>query len=110
MEGYPFTWTKSRGTLHMIEELLDRSLAKSDWLQLFPSTNLFNLIASHSDHNPIFLCSNPVQHRQKRRSFKFENWWLVEEGVSEVVDEGWLAADTHSVVEKLTGCAAELQR
>ncbi|XP_058741138.1 uncharacterized protein LOC131613489 [Vicia villosa] len=94
----------------MIEERLDRSLANSDWLKLFPSANLFNLTASHSDHSPIFLCYNPVQYRQKRRSFRFENWWLEEEGVSEVIDGGWVDADTNSVVEKLAGCAAELQR
>ncbi|XP_058741816.1 uncharacterized protein LOC131614184 [Vicia villosa] len=60
LEGYPFTWTKSRGTPHMIEERLDRSLITSEWLRLFPSAKLLNLIASHSNHTPILLCCDPV--------------------------------------------------
>lgn len=69
LEGYPFTWTKSRGTTHMIEERLDRSLVDSAWLQYFPCAKLINLVESHSDHNLILLCCDPVQSRHKKRSF-----------------------------------------
>ncbi|GAU47759.1 hypothetical protein TSUD_387180 [Trifolium subterraneum] len=36
IEGHPFTWIKSRGTPHVIEERLDRAMASTSWLQLFP--------------------------------------------------------------------------
>ncbi|MCI58947.1 endonuclease/exonuclease/phosphatase family protein, partial [Trifolium medium] len=30
LEGYPFTWIKSRGTSHVIEERLDRAFANTE--------------------------------------------------------------------------------
>ncbi|MCI22403.1 endonuclease/exonuclease/phosphatase family protein, partial [Trifolium medium] len=35
LEGYPYTWIKSRGTNHVIEERLDRALVSSEWLEHF---------------------------------------------------------------------------
>ncbi|PNX65717.1 endonuclease/exonuclease/phosphatase family protein, partial [Trifolium pratense] len=35
LEGYPFTWIKSRGTPHVIEERFDRAMASASWLHLF---------------------------------------------------------------------------
>ncbi|GAU26476.1 hypothetical protein TSUD_294450 [Trifolium subterraneum] len=39
IEGHPFTWIKSRGTSHVIEERLDRVMASDSWLQLFPQNS-----------------------------------------------------------------------
>ncbi|GAU23341.1 hypothetical protein TSUD_237950 [Trifolium subterraneum] len=39
IEGHPFTWIKSRGTPHVIEERLDRAMASTSWLQLFPQNS-----------------------------------------------------------------------
>ncbi|GAU30144.1 hypothetical protein TSUD_360370 [Trifolium subterraneum] len=39
IEGHPFTWIKSRGTPHVIEERLDRAMVSSSWLQLFPQNS-----------------------------------------------------------------------
>ncbi|XP_058733184.1 uncharacterized protein LOC131604782 [Vicia villosa] len=108
LEGYPFTWTKSRGAANMIKEKLDRALVDSVWLQSFPSSTLTNLVASHSDHSPIFLCCDPAKSRHKRRSFKFENWWLKEEGVGEVVHESWNGVLQQPVVGKIASCATHL--
>ncbi|XP_058745871.1 uncharacterized protein LOC131618721 [Vicia villosa] len=110
LEGHPFTWTKSRGTTHMIEERFDRSLANPQRLQLFPTTKLINLIATHSDHSPILLKCDTVQIRRNRRSFKFENWWLKEEGVQNVVQQSWVAVNHQSVFGKLADCASDLDR
>ncbi|GAU32101.1 hypothetical protein TSUD_358070 [Trifolium subterraneum] len=40
LEGHPYTWNKSRGTTRAIEERLDRALANSLWLSLFPNAKL----------------------------------------------------------------------
>ncbi|GAU46743.1 hypothetical protein TSUD_286030 [Trifolium subterraneum] len=61
IEGHPFTWIKSRGTPHVIEERLDRAMASTSWLQLFPQIN---------------------------HSFRFENNWLKEPDLEDVVIEG----------------------
>ncbi|GAU36186.1 hypothetical protein TSUD_274640 [Trifolium subterraneum] len=39
IEGHQFTWIKSRGTPHVIEERLDRTMASTSWLQLFPQNS-----------------------------------------------------------------------
>ncbi|XP_058776514.1 uncharacterized protein LOC131650817 [Vicia villosa] len=108
--GYPFTWTKSRGAPHMIEERLDMALGSVSWLQFFPDAKLTNLVASHSDHSPILLSCEPVQQRRRRRKFRFENWWLDEEGLLDVVKESWLAETHNSVVEKISRCALYLEQ
>ncbi|XP_058776806.1 uncharacterized protein LOC131651153 [Vicia villosa] len=81
LEGYQFTWVKSRGTDHMIEEILDRALANSYWLATFPHAKLTNLIASHSNHSPILLDCDPIQQASRSFQFRFENSWLHEDGI-----------------------------
>jgi endonuclease/exonuclease/phosphatase family metal-dependent hydrolase len=53
MEGHPFTWFKSLGTVRAVEERLDRALATENWHILFPNAILENLPAPASDHYPI---------------------------------------------------------
>jgi endonuclease/exonuclease/phosphatase family metal-dependent hydrolase len=60
LEGYPFTWIKSAGTDHVIEERLDRALLSSIWLSKLPNAKLINLLSSHSDHSPVLLQCNPT--------------------------------------------------
>ncbi|GAU43270.1 hypothetical protein TSUD_36200 [Trifolium subterraneum] len=88
-KGSSVTWIKSRGTPHEIEERLDRAMASTSWLQLFPQVRLTNLLASYSDHSPILLqwgrenlevidrvtrCANKLQRwgKKKRTRFKEE--------------------------------------
>ncbi|GAU47118.1 hypothetical protein TSUD_98950 [Trifolium subterraneum] len=89
IEGHLFTWIKSRGTPHVIEERLDRAMASTSWLQLYPQVRLSNLLASHSDHSPILLqwlgwagdlevvdrvirCANKLQRWGKKKRVRFK--------------------------------------
>ncbi|WJX92273.1 hypothetical protein P8452_73938 [Trifolium repens] len=110
LEGHRFTWIKSRGSSHVIEERLDRAMASSDWLALFPEVKLTNLLASHSDHSPILLHTNPVLRIHNNYSFKFENLWIQEEDVGEVVEMGWCKEACLEVTDRVEACADELQR
>lgn len=38
-----------------VEEKLNRAMATSEWLDIFPNSSLNNLVAATSDHSPI-LC------------------------------------------------------
>jgi exonuclease III len=73
LEGYPFTWVKSRGQSHVIEERLDRAMATSSWLMMYPDVKLRNLLASPSDHSPILLQNSPSTVHQTNYTFRFEN-------------------------------------
>jgi hypothetical protein len=46
---------------------------------------LVNLLSSHSDHNPILLQNSPIILNGRNYSFWFENNWLKEEDINEVV-------------------------
>ncbi|GAU30671.1 hypothetical protein TSUD_31430 [Trifolium subterraneum] len=70
-------------------ERLDRAMASTSWLQLFPQVRLSNLLASHSDHSPILLqwlggrenlevvdrvtrCANKLQRWGKTKRIRFK--------------------------------------
>ncbi|XP_058769081.1 uncharacterized protein LOC131642937 [Vicia villosa] len=96
-------------TDHMIEERLDRALANSEWLASFPLAKLSNLIASHSDHSPILLDCAPVQRVGRSFQFRFENNWLQEDGITEVVSNGWHCEEHIDVVKRISMCAESLE-
>jgi hypothetical protein len=109
LEGYPYTWVKSMGTPNIIEERLDRAMANSEWLIMYPDTKLVNIIASHSYHNPILLHTTPTVRTWNNYTFQFENGWLKEDDIDEVVEDGWGGGET-DVMNKVTRCAEKLRR
>ncbi|GAU20296.1 hypothetical protein TSUD_337770 [Trifolium subterraneum] len=110
IEGHQFTWIKSRGTPHVIEERLDRAMANTSWLQLFPQVRLTNLLAAYSDHSPILLQCKPIIRTHINHSFRFENSWLKEPDLEDVVVEGWGGRENLEVIDRVTRCANNLQR
>lgn len=89
MQGHPFTWSGGRGTDDFNEERLDRMFATQDWFDLFPYNVLINGVASRSDHTPLWLQLWERRRRGTPRPFRFENSWLEEEGLADVVGESW---------------------
>ena len=55
MDDYQYTWERFRGTVDWVEERLDRALAFSAWISLFPRARELSLEAMCSDHLPISL-------------------------------------------------------
>jgi hypothetical protein len=110
LEGYPFTCVKSSGSERMIEERLDRALVSADWLSIFPNAKLRNILSSYSDHSPILLHCSPVVKQRHNFDFKFENNWLMEEDIGEVVNEGWKVGDSLEITNRLSHCEEKLQK
>lgn len=67
---------------------LDRCLANVDWCHHFPNTTVYHLPLIYGDHAPILVLLNP-NFRKPKRSFKFENWWLLEEDFNTVAKNSW---------------------
>ncbi|XP_050918449.1 uncharacterized protein LOC127135862 [Lathyrus oleraceus] len=65
-------------------ESLGRALVKPNLMDKFPNAKLIKLMASHFDHSPNFLHYEPVQRRQSKYLFKFENNWLKEDDIEEI--------------------------
>ncbi|KAH9683739.1 reverse transcriptase domain-containing protein [Citrus sinensis] len=110
MEGYQYTWERSRGTVDWVEERLDRALVSSTWLSLFPKASVVSLEAMCSDHLPIFL--DPSSHHQFPRiqRFRFENVWLREPDCKEVVAKSWELSSGCPIQSKLLFCGSALMR
>lgn len=88
LEGYQFTWSRWKGSDKAVEERLDRAMVTPSWKRMFPYARLGNLIASISDHAPILLCTDRTSVAP-RRKFHFENRWLKEPSLAQVVQHGW---------------------
>ena len=73
LQGYQFTWERGRGTEHWVEERLDRAVANTNWLSLFPTAKLTNLVAMESGHSPIELQTVQRQVVRQKFRFRFEN-------------------------------------
>ena len=58
-------------------------------------------MASISDHTPILIRNELVHLRQVRRRFKFENAWLRELGLQEVVVQAWQGSGDQKLQRRL---------
>jgi len=109
LEGYPFRWFKSLGTHRAIEERLDRAFHTSSCLTIFPNARLINLVATTSDHSPILLKLDSESYIHSKRSFRFENSWLLDQSLSDMVDENWHYYPTNNILQKLKYCVDDME-
>lgn len=87
--GPAFTWCNKHFTSIPVYERLDRCFANAEWCNAFPNTTVYNLPIMYSDHAPILSITKPNSMKSKR-SFKFENWWLLEEDFNEAARNNWI--------------------
>ena len=105
LHGYGFTWERSRGSSHQVQEKLDRCFATEDWLKLFPSHKLSNLFTTTSDHSPILLHFSPPSRWNVSHRFRFKNLWLREEEFVSSFEMWWGSSADLSLVSRLSHCA-----
>ena len=109
IEGYPFTWFKSLGTLCAVEERLDRALANNLWFNIFPNASVDTLVAPASEHYPIFVNVAPTPRPCAfKRYFRYENVWHLEPGFKDPVTNSWQEYSTHTIIPKLASCAEDM--
>lgn len=107
--GPAYTWTNKRFSSTPVFERLDRCLANAEWCGLFPNTNVFNLPIMLGDHAPI-LVSTDSQFRKPKLSFKFENWWTMENDFQKIAKSAWLASANRPFHTRTTNLAGSLKR
>ena len=101
MSGYGFTWEKSRGTPHWVEEQIDRALVSQGWMHSFPNNNLYCIEATKSDHLPIFLDPNLHQMKYIQKRFRFENAWLQEPECGTLIQNRWDNTNGQTMQQKI---------
>ncbi|GAU48531.1 hypothetical protein TSUD_98640 [Trifolium subterraneum] len=75
IEGHQFTWIKSRGTPHVIEERLDRAMTSTSWLQLFPQRMWWLRVGGRENLEVIdrvTRCANKLQRWEKKKRIRFK--------------------------------------
>ncbi|XP_056697371.1 uncharacterized protein [Spinacia oleracea] len=97
--GQKFTWTNKR-KLDPIFERLDRALYNSEWLTMYPESNLYHLPRLGSDHCPIFLSTSPIQRTPYPNHFKFEPMWTMDPSFSPLIGNEW-AKSSGSFMERI---------
>lgn len=72
-------------------ERLDRSVANSLWLDLFQNRVVEVLSTSQSDHQSLLLMliEEGQSKKGRKKPFRFEGKWLLEEEGGLVVEEEW---------------------
>ena len=96
---------------------LDRGMANSAWLQLFPSAEIHHLVVASSDHMGVFLDTMGAEvvgsgGRRQRCMFRFEKAWLKEPGCEATIAEAWdvqpIGTAMYRVAEKIKQCRVRL--
>jgi len=85
-------------------------MATQLWLELFQHVTLTNLIADRSNHSPILMQLADRVKSTVKKQFKFENAWLEEENIQDVVLNGWAESKEGGVLKKLNNCSKELEK
>jgi len=86
--GSPFTWSNHRHGRHLIRERLDRSIASTQWIHLFPLFSVRHLPAQASDHNALLL-NTSSSNSHLPTPFRFEEFWTKDPSCSEVIASAW---------------------
>ncbi|KAK2441945.1 hypothetical protein QL285_013177 [Trifolium repens] len=98
--GSIFTWINRHQGDQLIKSRLDRFLANSNWISMFPNYNNIHLTRFNSDHNPILLNFSQVPDIRRNNTQphlkRYEQIWATNEHHSEIVKQAW-----HSYQENL---------
>ena len=85
LQGKRFTWCNDQQTPTMTK--IDHMFASTEWLEIFPRTDLQALASLGSDHCPLFLQGDVVLDFY--RGFRFEAHWAHMPGFTETIQEAW---------------------
>ncbi|OMO73078.1 reverse transcriptase [Corchorus capsularis] len=88
-EIYPQGQDSTKWMIHKTQTIeLAEALATVEWSDMFANAQGLYEVSTASDHCPVILCLDKLKN-DKRRDFRFETKWLLDEECSGIVEEGW---------------------
>ncbi|KAF5443040.1 hypothetical protein F2P56_035635 [Juglans regia] len=105
--GDKFTWSNKHDNETFTKERLDKVVANLRWKEIYKEGWLEVLTARCSDHRPLLLSMNQVLSIvwRRRRMFRDEARWSLEEGCEEVIKNAWtmrqVGGDSAKTLQKL---------
>ena len=113
--GAAFTWSNRRLSDDLVRVRLDRGVANSEWISLFPNAQVHHVVVAASDHMGLLISMDPAQaliNFRKKNWFRFEHMWVREAGCEDAIREGWSVqvqgSPMYSVVQKIKNCRVSL--
>lgn len=98
LQGKRFTWCNDQQTPTMTK--VDHLFASTEWLEIFPRTDLQALASLGSDHCPLFLHGDVAL--EFYRGFRFEAYWVHMPGFMETMQEAWSRTiDTQDAIMRI---------
>ncbi|KAK1291386.1 hypothetical protein QJS10_CPB17g00989 [Acorus calamus] len=85
MSNQAYTWSSMREDPSLVK--LDRVLVDHEWEAVHPTCSVQGLPRVMSDHSPLLVSGGCRE--QRTPIFRFENWWLLSPGFTEVVADSW---------------------
>ena len=100
--GALYTWCNNQFDRIITWIRLDRGVATSSWIQMFPSTRVHHISGSLSDHFPLWICTDDENARfyRKRRPFRFEVVWMKDEQCEGVIKHTWGSQSVDNPINK----------
>ncbi|KAK5771922.1 hypothetical protein PVK06_048178 [Gossypium arboreum] len=107
--GRWFTWERGNLPEMNIRERLDRGVANTRWISMFPGVKVQHLVYYFSDHCPILIKTCREEKRLKSKLFRFEAWWLLEESFFNEVKRIW-ELSSRDLLQKLENVKRGLEK
>ena len=111
--GDRFSWAGRRGD-HFVTCCLDRTMANTEWHNIYPSSETEFLELGESDHRPLVTyVSDSVEDR--RGSFRYDNRLFHKDGFKDSVLQGWhggIRSSTEDMrfSERISRCRKKISR
>lgn len=102
-----FSWAGQRGD-HYVSCCLDRTMANTEWHDLFPASEIEFLEYGESDHRPLVTYISD-QREERKGYFHYDSRLIHREGFKEVVTREWNQnsvndEDNNSLASRITHC------
>jgi hypothetical protein len=85
IKGRAYTWSNMQQT--PLLEQLDWFFTSSNWISVYPNTNVTTMARPMSDHVPCVVSIDTII--PKAHLFRFDNFWINQPGFMECVKEVW---------------------
>lgn len=109
-EGSWFTWERGTSFETRVRECLDRYLASQCWIDMFPKAWVEHSLRYKSDHMAILLHLKEKvrKRRKKKKEFKIETVWLLDESCEHTVKSAWSSSEGRATLDRIAAVGRSL--
>lgn len=88
---------------------MDRVVATEDWARQFPNVVCSVVSVPRSDYLPLVIDTVVKDRRDGSRHFRFDNAWLYDDNLKEVVRNAWCNPTQSNLLSKRNNVISEVK-